>query len=92
MAWRASIGQEYAGHDLECRKVKAVGEPYEGKPHVRVDVAGGGNQDLGPRRHSLTLRADAQQAARGSCPAVLPSLRSRIRLTQTWPREIHRNQ
>ena len=58
MVWRPSISQDYAEHDLECRKPKAVGEPYEGKPHVRFEVAGGGNQDLGPRRHSLTLPAD----------------------------------
>jgi hypothetical protein len=57
--WRPSISQDDAEHDLECRKPKAVGEPYEGKPHVRFEVAGGGNQDLGPRRHSLTLPAEA---------------------------------
>jgi hypothetical protein len=62
--WRPSISQDDAEHDLECRKPKAGGEPYEGKPHVRFEVAGGGNQDLGPRRHSLTLPADAQTAAR----------------------------
>src|SRR2546425_9614604 len=40
---------------LACRKVKVVGKPYEGIPHVRFDVAGSGNQHLGARRHSLTL-------------------------------------
>jgi len=25
---------------------KAVGEPYEGKPHVRFEVAGDGNRDM----------------------------------------------
>jgi hypothetical protein len=61
VAWRSSISQDDAGHDLACRKPKAVGEPYEGQPHVRFDVAGGGNQDCGPRRHSLTLPADGLQ-------------------------------
>jgi hypothetical protein len=32
-------------HDLESRKRKTVGEPDEGKPHVRFDVAG--NENLG---------------------------------------------
>jgi hypothetical protein len=55
VAWRAFVNQEDAGRDLECRKPKAVGEPYKSKPHVRFEVAGGGHQDLGPRSHSLTL-------------------------------------
>ncbi len=29
-----------------CHRKKAVGEPYEGKPHVRFEVAGDGNQDM----------------------------------------------
>ena len=29
---------------LEYSKKKVVGEPDEGKPHVRFDVAGDGNQ------------------------------------------------
>ena len=37
--------------------MKVVGKPYEGEPHVRFDVAGSGNQDHCPRRHSLTLPA-----------------------------------
>jgi hypothetical protein len=30
---------------LEYSKKKVVGEPDEGKPHVRFEVAGDGNQD-----------------------------------------------
>jgi hypothetical protein len=30
---------------LECFRKKVVGEPYEGKPHVRFEAAGDGNQD-----------------------------------------------
>ena len=63
VAWRPSISQDDAEHDLECRKPKAVGEPYEGKPHVRFEVAGGRNQECSPRRHSLTLPADALERA-----------------------------
>ena len=29
--------------NLESRKKKVVGKPYEGKPHVRFEVAGAGN-------------------------------------------------
>ena len=32
------------GQSLESSKKKVVGEPDEGKPHVRFDVAGDGNQ------------------------------------------------
>ena len=32
-------------HNFESRRKKVVGEPYEGKPHVRFEVAGDGNQD-----------------------------------------------
>jgi hypothetical protein len=41
-----STFQGYAGQDLESRRRKVVGEPYEGKPHVRFEVAGDGNQDM----------------------------------------------
>ena len=34
-----SSKQEYAVPILECNKEKVVGKPYEGKPHVRFDVA-----------------------------------------------------
>ena len=30
---------------LASRQMKVVGKPYEGEPHVRFDVAGGGDQD-----------------------------------------------
>jgi len=72
-----------ADHDPECLRKKVIGEPYEGKPHVRFEVAGNGNQDtvgalrhsqrkrkatglhhLTPRRHFLTLQADAAGRAR----------------------------
>lgn len=43
MEWKSSILQEYAKHKAECARKKVVGKPYEGKPHVRFDVAGAGN-------------------------------------------------
>jgi hypothetical protein len=36
----------FTGPNLECRRKKIVGEPDEGEPHVRFDVAGDGNQDM----------------------------------------------
>jgi len=42
--WQIVIGQ--AVQDLERLKKKVVGEPYQGKPHVRFEVAGDGNQDV----------------------------------------------
>ena len=41
--WSTSTGAEYASI-LENRKKKVVGEPDEGKPHVRFEVAGDGDQ------------------------------------------------
>jgi hypothetical protein len=35
---------EYAQSNLESHRKKVVGEPDEGKPHVRFDVAGDENQ------------------------------------------------
>ena len=66
MVWRPSLSQDATARDLECRKPKAVGEPYEGIPHGRFEVAGGGNQDLGPRRYFLTLPAERLQVRRES--------------------------
>lgn len=42
--WNTSTGVEFASHDLESCKKKVVGEPDEGKPHVRFEVAGDENQ------------------------------------------------
>jgi hypothetical protein len=38
--------QERVDQDPESHRKKVVGEPYEGKPHVRFEVAGDGNQDV----------------------------------------------
>ena len=44
--WSPSIYQEHVVQDLESPRKKVVGEPYEGKPHVRFEVAGDGNRDM----------------------------------------------
>ena len=44
--WSPSISQEHVAQDPESRRKKVVGEPYEGKPHGRFEVAGDGNQDM----------------------------------------------
>ena len=44
MGWNISTGPEYAQSYLENHRKKVVGEPDEGKPHVRFEVAGNGNQ------------------------------------------------
>jgi group II intron reverse transcriptase/maturase len=44
MDWKLSTYPEYVCFSLECLRQKVVGEPDEGKPHVRFDVAGNGNQ------------------------------------------------
>ena len=56
---RTSTNREGTKHDLERHREKAVGEPDEGKPHVRFEVAGDGNQEPTPRRHPPTLPPDA---------------------------------
>jgi hypothetical protein len=45
MDWNTSTSPEYVRSSLESRRKKVVGEPDEGKPHVRFDVAGDENQD-----------------------------------------------
>ena len=42
--WPGNKGEEV--RPLERSKLKVVGEPYEGKPHVRFEVAGDGNRDV----------------------------------------------
>ena len=52
-----STERENAEQGLESRKKKVIGEPDEGKPHVRFEVAGNGNQDKAKAlRHSQRKR------------------------------------
>jgi len=41
--WKISTYPEYVRSSLESHRKKVVGEPDEGKPHVRFDVAGNGD-------------------------------------------------
>ena len=44
LMWQAIQGG--SGGNRACYRKKTVGEPYEGKPHVRFEVAGDGNRDM----------------------------------------------
>jgi hypothetical protein len=54
---------EQAVQDLECLKKEAVGEAYEGKPRVRFEVAGDGNQDMEWVIEALPEETGSKQAA-----------------------------
>ena len=62
MAWRTSIQRGDVVYGLACREVKVVGKPYEEKPHVRFDVAGGGNQDMVWMIEALPKETGSKQA------------------------------
>ena len=70
--WNTSFQQEDALQDLESRRKKVVGEPYEGKPHVRFEVAGDGNQDMVWVIEALSKETESKQAAQPKSQA--PSL------------------
>ena len=54
---RTSTEGENAEQGLESHKKKVIGEPDEGKPHVRFEAAGNGNQDkVKALRHSQRKR------------------------------------
>jgi predicted nuclease of predicted toxin-antitoxin system len=56
--------QEHVAQDLECRRKKVVGEPYEGKPHVRFEGAGNGNRDTAWAIEALPRETGRLRAAR----------------------------
>ena len=55
-----------------CRKKKAIGEPDEGKPHVRFEVAGDGNQDMVWAIEALPMETESKQATRPKSQAPSP--------------------
>ena len=63
--------------DLESRRKKVVGEPYEGKPHVRFEVAGDGNQDMVWVIEALSKETERKQAAppKSQAPSLDPTCR-----------------
>ena len=80
-------------YKLECDRKKVVGEPYEGKPHVRFEVAGDGNQDMVWVIEALSKETESKQAAqpKTQAPSLDPTTRlvgvtafSGRLLTQAW--------
>ena len=68
-----------AVYGLACRRMNVVGKPYEGKPHVRFDVARDGDQDMGGLlRHSQRKRGATDR------PGLRPRRHS-LTLHLTWP-------
>jgi hypothetical protein len=58
-----------------CRWKKAVGEPYEGKPHVRFEVAGDGNQDKVKASEALSKETESNRSAlpKSQAPSLDPT-------------------
>jgi hypothetical protein len=61
----------------ECHWRKAVGEPYEGKPHVRFEVAGDGNQDRVKASEALSEETESNWSASPTSQAPSPDPASR---------------
>ena len=70
LMWQAEKGRESTSR-ASCRK-KVVGEPDEGKPHVRFEVAGDGNQDMVWVIEALSKETESKQAARPKSQAPSP--------------------
>jgi hypothetical protein len=68
-------------NNLESRRKKVVGEPYEGKPHVRFEVAGDGNQDMVRVIEALSKETESKQAAWPKSQAPSPDPTSGRRFT-----------
>jgi hypothetical protein len=77
--------QGYAEQNLENRRKKVVGEPDEGKPHVRFEVAGDGNQDRVWAIEALSKETESKQAAQPKSQAPSPDPTSRRR-SAAWYR------
>ncbi|MBE9473865.1 MAG: hypothetical protein IMY85_03175 [Chloroflexi bacterium] len=74
------VGREGQGiQNPESHKKKVVGEPYEGKPHVRFEVAGDGNQDMVWVIEALSKETESKQAAqpKSQAPSLDPTTRPR---------------
>jgi len=61
LKWQAMQGARW--ENRACYRKKAVGEPYEGKPHVRFEVAGDGNRDMAWVIEALPKETGSKQAA-----------------------------
>ena len=67
------VGREGLGiQNPESPKKKVVGEPYEGKPHVRFEVAGDGNQDMVRASEALPEETGSNRYAQPKSQAPSP--------------------
>ena len=73
--------QEISGGYRACHRKKTVGEPYEGKPHVRFEVEGDGNQDMVWVFEALSKETESKQAAqpKSQAPSLDPTRRPHFR-------------
>jgi hypothetical protein len=62
LMWQAEKGRESTSRASYRKKV--VGEPDEGKPHVRFEVAGGGNRDTAVMIEALPKETGSNQAVK----------------------------
>ena len=71
--WKAY--KRYRNWKCACSRKKVVGEPYEGKPHVRFEVAGDGNQDMVWVIEALSKETESKQAAppKSQAPSLDPT-------------------
>jgi len=70
LMWQVKQGVKY-GNRARHRK-KVVGEPYEGKPHVRFEVAGDGNQDRVKASEALSKETESNWSASPKSQAPSP--------------------
>ncbi len=82
LMWQAIQG--ISGGNRACYRKEAVGEPYEGKPHVRFEVAGDGNRDRVWVIEALPKETGSKQAAQPKFwapspdPTTRPGLSARV--------------
>ena len=75
LMWKAY--KRHRNWNCACPRKKVVGEPYEGKPHVRFEVAGDGNQDMVWVNEALSKETESKQAAqpKSQAPSLDPTSR-----------------
>jgi hypothetical protein len=73
LMWQAMQGVRWINR-VSSRK-KAVGEPDEGKPHVRFEVAGDGNQDKVNASEALSQETESNWSAlpKSQAPSLDPT-------------------
>ena len=81
--WKAY--KRYRNWNCACPRKKVVGEPYEGKPHVRFEVAGDGNQDMVWVIEALSKETESKQAAppKSQAPSLDPTTRRGYRRSKS---------